>query len=474
MSGTRPRVVITGAGAVAAPEVGADALWRALLEGRTGARPLDRPWADEMLAPIAAGVRGFDPPEGARTMDPFSQFAVAAAEEAVRAAGLDGVSGPRTAVLIGTGVGGQMSQDDGFRRIYREGARRLTPLTIPRIMPSAAASRVAMVCGVTGPVFAINSACASAGHAIGFASQMVRGGMVDVALAGGSEAMLTYVTIKAWEALRVLAPDACRPFSLGRRGMVLGEGAGVVVLERFESARARGAPVLAEIAGFGMSSDAGDLVRPSAEGAAAAIRAALDDAGIAAEEVDHINAHGTGTRINDAVEAEAIHRVFGDRTGEIAVTATKAVHGHAIAASGAFEAIATARAVREGVIPPIAGFGERDPACDLDVVIGEPRPGPIRCALSNSLAFGGLNAVLAFRRADPAGVSCVRTRGRSCSGRRGVVSPYRAMPAWRPAFRSGDAGLAWRPAFRSGDAGVEAGAPSGGVVCAGGGSRSCC
>lgn len=400
MTASPARVVITGTGAVTAPEIGAEGLWRALLEGRSGLGTLDTPWAGEMLAPIACHVRGFPAAAYRRVRDAFSQFALAAAEEAVNDAGLTGqVAGPGTAVVMGTGIGGQTTQDDGFRRLYAHGKRRLHPSTIPEVMPSSAPSRVAMAHGVTGPVFAVSSACSSATHAIGLAARMVRTRMVDTALAGGSEACLTYGTIRGWEALKVLAPDCCRPFSLGRKGMVLGEGAGVVVLESLETARARGAAILAEAAGFGMSSDAGDIVRPTVEGPALAMRLALEDAGVAPAEVDHINAHGTGTQANDAIEAQAIGRVFGRRAPEIPVTATKSVHGHAIGASGAFEAIATARSVSSGLIPPIAGFTESDPEIDLDVVVGEPRCRDIHYALSNSLAFGGLNAVLVFRNA---------------------------------------------------------------------------
>ena len=402
MSGSRAKVAITGTGAVSAPQIGTEGLWQAMLAGRSGIAPLEQPWAADLRVPIAARVRGFQPPAKALATDLFVQFALAAAAEALNEAGLTGeVAGPRTAVLVGTGIGGETTHDAEFRKLYREGARRADPRTIPRLMPSAAASWVAMAHGVTGPVFAVTSACSSATHAIGLALQMVRSGMVDTAIAGGSEACLTWGTLKAWEALRVLAPDGCRPFSAGRRGMVLGEGAGVLVLERLDRARGRGAPVVAEAAGFGMSSDAADLLRPTVDGPAAAIRSALEDGDVSIDEVDHINAHGTGTRANDAIEAQAIARVFGHRTGEIAVTATKSVHGHALGASGALEAIATARAVRTGLVPPIAGFVERDPECALDVVTGEPRRMSIRCALSHSLAFGGLNAVLAFRDTPP-------------------------------------------------------------------------
>ena len=398
MNGLHREVAVTGTGAVAAPSVGSEGLWRALLQARSGIAPLACDLASGLRAPVAARVVGFEPPADSGNTDPFVRFALAAAAEALRQAGLVGaVAGSRTSVIIGTAIGGETTRDTQARRLYREGCARIDPFALPKIMPNGAASRVAMAHGVTGPVFAVTSACASATHAIGLAFGMVRSGMVDTAIAGGSEACLTYETFKAWEALRVLAPDCCRPFSLGRRGLVLGEGAGVVVLEGANRARARGAEIVAELAGFGMSSDAVNMLRPDVEGPVRAMREALRDACVSIDRVGHINAHGSGTRINDAVEARAIARVFGERAGRIAVTSTKAVHGHALGASGALEAIATAQAVRNGLVPPIANFLARDPECDLDVVTGRPRRVAIHTALSNSLAFGGLNAVLAFR-----------------------------------------------------------------------------
>ena len=398
MKGLHREVAVTGTGAVAAPCVGSDALWRALLQARSGIAALESPLARGLRAPVAARVREFDPPANARNTDPFVQFALAAAAEALDRAALSGaVAGPRTAVVMGTAIGGETTRDAEARRLYREHRSRVDPFTVPKVMPSAAASRVAIAHGVTGPVFAVTTACASAAHAIGLAFGMIRAGVVDTAIAGGSEACLTFETLKAWEALRVLAPDCCRPFSRGRRGLVLGEGSGVLVLEDAGRARGRGAEIVAELAGFGMSSDAHDMLRPNVEGPAQAMRAALEDASISIEQVDHINAHGSGTRVNDATEARAIARVFGRRTGDIAVTSTKAVHGHTLGASGALEAIATARAIRDGLVPPIANFLGRDPECDLDLVTDRPRCVSIRAAISNSLAFGGLNAVLAFR-----------------------------------------------------------------------------
>ena len=398
MKGLHREVAVTGTGAVAAPCLGSEGLWHAILQARSGIAPLAPPLATGLRAPVAARVEGFDPPADLRDTDPFAQFALAAAAEALRQAELSGaVAGPRTAVVMGTAVGGETTRDTEARRLYREGCARVDPFAVPKVMPNAAASRVAMAHGVTGPVFAVTSACASATHAIGLAFGMVRAGMVETAIAGGSEACLTYETFKAWEALRVLAPDCCRPFSRGRRGLVLGEGAGVLVLEEADRARARGAEIVAELAGFGMSSDAGDMLRPDVEGPVRAMRAALEDGRVSIEQVDHINAHGSGTRANDVTEARAIARVFGDHSGRIAVTSTKAVHGHALGATGALEAIATAQAVRNGLVPPIANYLGRDPECDLDLVTGRPRRMSIHAALSNSLAFGGLNAVLVFR-----------------------------------------------------------------------------
>jgi nodulation protein E len=265
-------------------------------------------------------------------------------------------------------------------------------------MTNAGASRVSFEYGITGPVYAVSTACSSANHAIGQAFRMVRSGEVDVALTGGSEAPLSMGFLKAWEAMRVVAPDTCRPFSRDRRGLILGEGAAVLVLEPFDHARARGATILGEIAGFGMSSDAHHITQPSALGAARAIRAALLDAAISPEAVGYVNAHGTGTLANDATETEAIHSVFGEHARKLLVSSTKSMHGHALGAAGALEAAATLGALRCGLIPPTANFTAADPACDLDVVPNTPRPAQIEWALSNSFAFGGLNAVVLFRK----------------------------------------------------------------------------
>jgi nodulation protein E len=252
--------------------------------------------------------------------------------------------------------------------------------------------------GITGPSFTVASACASANHAIGIAFHMVRSGAVEVAVTGGTEAAITFGTMKGWDALRVMAPDTCRPFCLDRKGMVLGEGAAVVVLERLERAQARNAEILGEIVGFGMSSDAGDIVLPSPEGAAAAMRACLADAGLAPEDIGYINAHGTGTAANDITETKAIHMVMGEHARRLPVSSTKSMHGHALGAAGALELAATLIALRESFIPPTANFTAPDPQCDLDYVPNEARSQRVDVAMSNSFAFGGQNAVLALRR----------------------------------------------------------------------------
>jgi len=259
-------------------------------------------------------------------------------------------------------------------------------------------SHITMEHGLTGPSFTVASACASSNHAIGVAYQMVRSGMVEAAVTGGTEAVFCFGTFKAWEALRVMAPDTCRPFSKGRSGMVLAEGAGIFVLENLERAQARGAEILGEIIGFGMSSDAADIVLPSVTGASAAIKACLDDAGLNPDDVDYINAHGTGTVANDATETKAIRAVFGAAADKLAVSSTKSLHGHGLGAAGAIELAATLMAMKNGFIPPTANYVAPDPECDLDYVPNTARDGKIQVAMSNSFAFGGHNAVLAIRR----------------------------------------------------------------------------
>jgi nodulation protein E len=399
------RVAVTGIGAISAfGDTYAD-LWSGLAAGRSAIRPLTLVVSGSLRFPNAAQVPDYDPlryfdEKEAQMLDRFAQFAAVAAREAIQASGIEFSSelGERTAIVLGCSGGGKSTEDDGFHHLYALREPRVSPLTIARAMSNAGASRVSLEYGITGPVFTISTACSSANHALGQAFRMVRSGEVEVAIAGGSEAPLSMGFLKAWEAMRVVAPDTCRPFSLDRRGLILGEGAAVLVLEPVERARARGAKILGEMAGFGMSSDAHHITQPSALGAARAMRAALADGGLAPEAISYVNAHGTGTLANDATETEAIRSVFGAHAQKLLVSSTKSMHGHALGAAGALEAVATLSALQCGLIPPTANFIASDPACDLDVVPNIPRAAAIECAISNSFAFGGLNAVLLFRR----------------------------------------------------------------------------
>ena len=395
------RVVVTGAGTVNALAGDVPGTFAAFREGRSGIGPLGFRDAERLTVRIGAEVRDWRPEDHFPAselplLDRVTQYALVAGAEAMAMAGLEPGLGPRGGVILGTAAGGIQTWEESYRAVFAEGKNRVSPLVVPRLMHNAAASHLSIRYGLTGPVLTVSSACASANHAMGLALQQIRSGAADVMLAGGAEAMLCFGGVKAWEGLRVLAPDACRPFSLGRKGMVIGDGAGVLVLEAEEHARARGARVLAEVAGFGMTADAGDIVAPSGAGAVRAMRAALADAGMEAGEVGYINAHGTGTLVNDRAEAAAIREVFAVPPP---VSSTKAMHGHAMGATGALEAIACLMALGEGLLPPTMGFEAPDPECPLDVVPGVARRARIGAALSNAFAFGGLNAVLVFRQA---------------------------------------------------------------------------
>jgi nodulation protein E len=403
------RVAITGMGVVSAIGNDVETFRQALLSDRGGLAPAEG--LDEVPKGITVvgQVRGLDAEarfgrDRLALLDPFSQFAMVAADEAIAMAGLDIRAdldaAARTACIIGTGGAGIATLQDGFSRLYKEGKSRVNPFTVPRYMGNAACSQVTMTHGITGPSFAVTSACATANHSIGLGFQMVRSGMVDRAVVGGTDALVNFGNLKAWEALRVVSRDTCRPFSKDRTGMVVGEGAGVFVLERWEDARARGATILAEMIGFGMSADAGDITFPSVEGASRAVQACLDDAGIGPEEVDHINAHGTATMANDATEAKVIRAVFGAAADRVPVSSTKSFHGHALGAAGGLELVAAIVAIRDGFLPATLNLTELDPNCPLDVVANAGRRAAVRTVLSNSFAFGGLNAVLAVRHAD--------------------------------------------------------------------------
>jgi nodulation protein E len=352
-----------------------------------------------------AEVRGYDPgrhfgEKEVEFLDRFAQFAVVAAREAVTDSGIEWTPElrGRAGIVTGSCVGGQSTEDEQFQNVYLHGKPRVAPLTIPKTMANAGASHISIETGITGPSWTVSTACSSANHAIGQAFWMVRDGIVEAAIAGGSEAPFSFGNLKAWEAIRVVSPDTCRPFSKDRRGMILGEGGAMLVIEPLEAARARGAKIYAEIVGFGMSSDAHHLTQPSLEGPARAMCMAIGDGAIALDEVGYINAHGTATPANDPTEAAAVRHVFGALADRVAVSSTKSMHGHALGAAGAIEAVATVLALRHGLLPPTANFTELDPQCPIDVVANEARQSEPAAALSNSFAFGGLNAVLAFRR----------------------------------------------------------------------------
>jgi len=398
------RVVITGLGAVSGLGLNATTFWQELIAGQSAIKPLKLP-IENIKISLGALVPEFDPEchfssDDLTLLDRFSQLAVIAAREAVCDAGLcSGEDSIRqAAAIIGSGCGGKHTDEATYDRLYRQQRSRAHPLTIPKGMPSAAASMVSKHLGIKGPTFALASACASGSHAIIQGYTMIQSGMVDVALVGASDAPFTFGLLKSWEALRVATDDTCRPFCADRSGIVLGEGAGMVVLESEQHAKARGARIYAELAGCGMTSDAGHITRPDVTGISSAIINALNYAGIDPDEVDYVNAHGTATQANDVAETAAINQVFGDRAKKLAVSSTKSMHGHALGASSALELIASTLAIYHGIIPPTANFTVADEQCDLDYVPNIAREQEIDVAISNSFAFGGLNSVIAIRK----------------------------------------------------------------------------
>ncbi len=401
------RIVITGLGVVSAIGNGVEEFRSNLFEGRGGIGALTFPFRGQEVRFPAAEVRNFKiddyiDAKKASFLDRFSQLAVGAACQAFKDSGL--VLSPeeaeRTAAIVGTGVGGQNTLEESYHKLLDpNGSGRVHPFTIPRLMVNAGASHVSMVLGVTGPSFTVASACASAVHAMGVALSMIRSGLVDRAVTGGAESCLTLGTLKGWDALRVMSPDICRPFSAGRAGMVIGEGAAMFVLETEEAARKRGAKIYAEFAGFGMSSDAKEITAPDMDGAARAISNCLKDACLNPEDIDYINAHGTGTRLNDTIETAAVKKALGEHARKVPLSSSKSLFGHALGAAGALEMLATVLAVRENVAPPTINYQGLDPECDLDYVPNVARSMPINVALNNSFAFGGLNASVAVRKA---------------------------------------------------------------------------
>ena len=398
------RVVITGTGVISALGKNTGSFWQSLLAGSSGIGEIRSIDNSQIRFKHAAEIHNYVPEKhfsakDASFMDRFAQFAVLAAREAIAEAGIEWTPELReaTAVITGSCLGGRSVEETGYYELFHNGRNRVHPLTIPLSMNNAGASHICMQFGLEGPAYTVSTACASSTHAIGQAFWMVRSGAAPMAITGGSEAPFFLGSLKAWEAMRVISKDTCRPFSAERTGMVLGEGAAMLVLEPLEAALARGAHPLAEIVGFGMSADACHITQPLATGAVRAMRGALRDARLRPEQVGYINAHGTATEANDRIETAAIRCTFGPHADKLAVSSTKSMHGHALGAAGALEAVASILALKHGMLPPTANFLSPDPACDLDVVPNQARAASVEACLSNSFAFGGLNAVLAFR-----------------------------------------------------------------------------
>lgn len=407
-------VAITGLGVVSPLGTGIESFHQALMAGRSGVARLAHPFAERLATRIAAPV-AFDaaarfPPPKLRMLDRVSQFALVAAEEALaQSRGVVAATDPRRAgVSMGVGIGGPETSDEGYRTLYQDGSDRIKPFSVLMAMTNAPAAWIGLDHGLQGPNLTYSTACSSSAVAIGEAAQRIARGEVDAMVAGGAEAPLALGTMKAWEALKTLANEdardpsaSCKPFSRNRSGLVLGEGAAVVVLESREHARRRGATILAELTGYGCCTDSSHITRPSVEGQSHAMQLALDDAGVPASSIGYVNAHGTATTANDSVETAAIRQVFGAHAARLPVSSTKSMHGHLLGAAGALELIATILAITRATLPPTMHLDEPDPECDLDYVAGASRPCTgLALAMSNSFAFGGTNAVLVARRAQ--------------------------------------------------------------------------
>jgi nodulation protein E len=384
-----------------------DEFWTGMKEGKSGVSALGGFPLDDLKILIAAQIKNFDPKARLKHFqrdkiilhaDRYSWFAAAAADEAVKMSGLPIPfdNGYRSACIVGSGAGGLTTFEVAYRDLFINNKRATHPLTLLRIIGSSAAAHVGIEYGVKGPTFATCSACSTAAHAIGIGKQYIENNLVDVAIVGASEAVINYGTMKAWQALHVLSPEGCFPFAKKRNGTVLSEGAGILVIEELEHAKRRGAKILAEVCGYGMTSDSKDMVNPDIEGPREAMRLALQDAHLPPMRIDYINAHGTATTINDKNETNAIKDLFGKHAYNLAVSSTKSMHGHPLGAGGGIEAVATIKAIQEGWVPPTIGLDDPDPDCDLDYVPNQGRAKKVSYAISNSFAFGGLNAVLVF------------------------------------------------------------------------------
>lgn len=404
-SNGRRRVVVTGQGVVTPLGTGVEKFWSGLQAGSCGIREVQSFETDELYITIAGEVPDFDPRERELSKqllmaDKYSQYAGCAAREAVQQSGLQtpisDEEAYRTACIIGSGVGGLTTLEFSYKMLFKENKRATHPLTLLKAIGSSASAHVSIEYGIKGPTFGVVSACSTATHSIGVVYQMIKSGLVDTGIAGAAEASLNWGATRAWQAMRVLSPDGLFPFSKTRNGTVLAEGAGILVLEEYEKAKARGAPILAELMGFGMTADAADMVNPSIEGASTAMKMALDEAELAPSDIDYINAHGTATAVNDVNETRAIKHVFGNAANNLSISSTKSMHGHTLGACGGIEAAASIKALEENFVPPTIGLAETDPECDLDYTPNVGKKRDINYVMSNSFAFGGLNAVLVF------------------------------------------------------------------------------
>jgi len=399
------RVVITGIGSISALGNDHHAFWKALSAGQSGVAAIQQVDCSAMRFQSAAEVKGFVQKEHFETnqlfwLDRFAQFALISAREAIKDSNISPLflANERTAVITGSSMGGQQASAVGYERTHQQKKVTVSPATLPCSMASSGASHIASTFGIVGPTYTVSTACASSTHAIGQAFWFIRQGLIDRAITGGSDAPFILGVLRSWEALRVVTPHQCAPFSKDRSGMILGEGGAMLVLESLSSALARGASIYAEMVGFGMSADADHILNPNTVGQCQAMKAVLNDAKIQPQDVQYINAHGTGTRVNDEVESATIRAVFPDAHQHLWVSSTKAAHGHLLGASGALETVATALAIKHQLIPPTLNFLEPDPLCDIPLVVNQARPSEIEYALCSSFAFGGLNAILALRR----------------------------------------------------------------------------
>ena len=397
--------MVTGQGVVTPLGTGVEKFWSGLQSGSCGIREVQSFETDELYITIAGEVPDFDPRERELSKqllmaDKYSQYAGCAAREAVQQSGLQtpisDEDAYRTACIIGSGVGGLTTLEFSYKMLFKENKRATHPLTLLKAIGSSASAHVSIEYGIKGPTFGVVSACSTATHSIGVVYQMIKSGLIDAGIAGAAEASLNWGATRAWQAMRVLSPDGLFPFSKTRNGTVLAEGSGILVLEEYEKAKARGAPILAELMGFGMTADAADMVNPSIEGASTAMKIALDDAELAPSDIDYVNAHGTATAVNDVNETRAIKHVFGNAANNLSISSTKSMHGHTLGACGGIEAAASIKALEQNFVPPTIGLAETDPECDLDYTPNVGKKRDINYVMSNSFAFGGLNAVLVF------------------------------------------------------------------------------